>query len=461
MLELTSEKDRQAFVWQAINEYKNSNIYKKAVIGYDYYRRKNVTIRQYQKLLYTITGQAVPDNYSANYKLCNNFFQIFTKQEVSHLLGNGVTFNDKGTKDALGGSLFDNQITRSALAAIWGGVSFNFFNLDHIDVFKATEFVPLFGEEDGGLHAGIRFWQIDNSKPLRVTLYEEDGYTEYKYKGGECTVLQNKRAYMLNIQKNDAAYFEILEGKNYPSFPIVPLWANEEHQSELEGLREKIDAYDLLQSGLCNTIDDASIIYWTITNAGGMDDIDLVKFIEHMKTVKAATVDEQGSKAEAHTIDVPYQASTNTLQELRDSLYRDAMALDTDKIIAGNVTATAIEASYENLSLKTDAFEMCVTDCIKGLLSLAGINDDPKYNRSKTVNMMENTQTVLLAAPYLDNETILNHLQWLSPDEIPEILKRLTREEAERYDNERSDRDTEDSYSGDRVGISDGVRDSV
>lgn len=431
--DLLEAQDKQEFVRQAIAEYRSSAEYKQAYIGYEYYKRKNITIKQYQKLLYTLSGQAVPDNYSANYKFCNNFFQIFVKQEVSHLLGNGIYFTDSETKDKLGGALFDNQIYRSALAAIWGGVSYNFFNFDHIDTFKATEFVPFFGEEDGALHAGIRFWQVNPNKPIRATLYEEDGYTEYKYKDSECIVLQEKTPYILNIKKSDISGIEILDGKNYPSFPIVPLWANEEHQSEFEGLREKIDGYDLIQSGFANDLDDASQIYWTITNAGGMDDIDLAKFVERMKTVKAAVVDEQGSSAQAHTLEVPFEARTRGLAELRDSLYRDAMALDTDKISAGNITATAIEASYENLALKCDAFEMCVTDCIKAILTLAGIEDDPTYKRSKIINMQEDTEMILSAATVLDTETVLKHLPFLSPDEIEEILTRITREEANRY----------------------------
>lgn len=42
-----------------------------------------------------------------------------------------------------------------------------------------TEFVPLHDEEDDALKAGIRFCQIAPDKPLRMTLYELDGYTEY------------------------------------------------------------------------------------------------------------------------------------------------------------------------------------------------------------------------------------------------------------------------------------------
>lgn len=443
LLDLTegNEVERVNFILSAIFEYKSSDEYKDAVTAYDYFRRRNVTISEYRKLLYTMSGEAVPDNFSANYKFCNAFFQIFIMQENSYLLGNGITFNEDSTKDRLGGDRFDNVMMELGEFALWGAVAYGFYNLDHIDTFKATEFVPLIGEEDGALHAGIRFWQIDSGKPLRATLYEEDGYTDYIWRINnrnneteEGQVLHPKRPYKQIVSSSPADGDEILDGENYPGFPIVPLYGNLAHQSEFTGLREKIDGYDLIQSGFANDLDDASQIYWTIQNAGGMDDVDLAKFIERMKTVKAAVVDDDGARAEAHTMDVPYQARMTALADLRDSLYRDAMALDTDKISAGSVTATAIQAAYENLDLKCDRFEMCVSDFIDNILKLIGIEDSPTFKRTKVVNMGEETQMILSAAQFLDSETILKHLPFLSPDEIEEVLERKTEEEAERFE---------------------------
>lgn len=431
--DLKNASNKMEFTAQAINDYKSSRMYSEACTGYEYFKRRNTTILQYQKLLYTMSGEAVPDNFSANYKFCNGFFPIFVKQENSYLLGDGVTFNDDATKDAFGGDMFDKELYNAGEFALWGGVSYVFHNLDHEEVFKATEFAPLFGEEDGGLHAGIRFWQIAPDKPLRATLYEEDGYTEYIWRKGKGSVLKAKRAYKLIERVSIADGVEIIDGENYPNFPIVPMWANREHQSELIGLREKIDGYDLIQSGLANDLDDCSQIFWTIENAGGMDDIDLAKFVERMKVVKAAVVDDSGSKAEAHTLDVPYQARQAGLQDLRDSLYRDAMALDTDKVSAGNVTATAIQSAYEALELKCDGFEYCVTECINALLALVGKEDSPTYHRRKTTNQPEVTNMILSAAQYLDDETILKHLPFLNIDEIDEILLRKQEEEADRY----------------------------
>lgn len=431
-----SENSKMEFVRSAISNYKTSPLYIEATIGYDYFRKRNTTILKYQKLLYTMSGEIVPDNFSANYKFCNGFFPIFVRQENSYLLGDGVTFNDDTTKDRLGGDMFDKELYNAGENALWGAVSFMFFNLDHVEVFKATEFVPLFGEEDGGLHAGIRFWQVAVNKPLRATLYEPDGYTEYIWKNGDGSVLQDKRPYIEITATTPADGTEIIDGENYPGFPIIPLWANREHQSELVGLREKIDGYDLIQSGLANDLDDASQIYWTIQNADGMDEVDLAKFLQRMKTVKAAVVDNDGAKAEAHTMDVPYQARQTGLQDLRDSLYRDAMALDTDKISAGNVTATAIESSYENLELKCDSYEYCVTEAINALLQLIGIEDSPTYHRRKTTNQAEVTNMILAASEYLDDETVLKHLPFLNIDEIDEILMRTTEEEADRFEDE-------------------------
>ena len=449
LLEVVENEEKlKQFLLSALSEYKNSSLYKEAVTAYEYYRRRNTTIISYQKMLYKLTGEKVPDVWSANFKLRNGFYPKIVKQEVSHLLGNGIEFNDRSTKARLGGAKLDKTVMRLAKAALWGGVSFGFYNLDHIDPFTALEFVPLFGEEDGALHAGIRFWQVDDKKPLRLTLFEQDGYTEYirrtgkhdKNESKKLEVLKEKQPYTIRVEKNALGETKIIDGQNYPSFPVVPFWGNEEHQSDFVGLQETIDCYDLMKSGLANDIDDAAMIYWLIQNSGGMDDVDLAKFVERMRTIKAAYVDEDGSTADAHTVDVPFQSREYILNKLREDLFNDAMALDTDKITAGNITETAIEAAYENLSMKCDDFENCVTDFLDGILALAGVPDEsPTYKRSKIMNMAENTQMVLMAAQYLDDETILKHLPFLNPDEIADVQKRVIREEMERFNDGQSE----------------------
>ena len=428
------------FVRSVIHEHKHSLLYNDAVIAYEYFCKRNITIRQYRKVLYNLLGEAHIDPISANYKFCNAFFPIFVKQENAFLLGNGVTFNKPDTKARLGDDDFDSKIFIAGEYALWGAVSFCFFNYDHVDVFKVTEFAPLFSIEDGSMRAGVRFWQVAPNKPMRATLYELDGYTEFIWRNGVGEILKPKRAYTQIVAQSVADGVEIRDGENYPAFPIVPLWANREHQSEFAGLREKIDGYDLIQSGLANDLDTAQI-YWIINNAGGMDEIDLAKFINQIKRVGAAVIEEDGAHAESHTINIPYQARQVGLSELKDSLYRDAMAVDDEKITSGNITATAINAAYKNLNLKCDGYEYCVSDCIRKILKLLNIDDKPTFYRSQDTNQAEMTQVVLSAADHLDEETILTLLPFISIDRVKTILKRKEEEDISRYSDETDEKD--------------------
>lgn len=418
------------FAFTAIDEYKCLDIYKNAVQGVDYSTGHNTAITSFKKLLYTITGEAVPDNYSANHKCVSNFFSRLTCQLSSYLLSNGVQFENEATKDKFDADI-DTKLLSAAQDALNQGAVFGFWNKDHVEYFTASEFVPLFDEETGALRAGIRFWQIAADKPLRATLYEEDGYTELIKRKGNIEVLAEKSSYIIITAESQADGIRIIDGRNYDRFPIVPLYANKTKQSELIPIKSQIDAYDLIKSGFANDLDDASMIYWTINNAGGMTDIDLAKFIERMKVVKAAVVDDE-AKAEAHTLDVPYQSREAYLNRLEKDIIKDFMGLDTESISAGNVTATQIKAAYEPLSEKADRFEALVIEHLRSLLKLAGIEDYPKFRRSQMSNELEQTQMVMSCASILDNQTILEHLPFLTIDEVPAILERITKQEVER-----------------------------
>ena len=159
------EKARMDFIRLAINDHMGSDTYKLAVDAEKYYEGENPTINNYEKILYDLQGKAHADMYTANHKIASKFFGLVVDQECSYLLGNGVTFEQENTKDRLGDN-FDQDMMEAGTNALVGGVSFGFWNMDHIDVFRITEFVPLVDEENGALMAGIRWWQVTPDKPL-------------------------------------------------------------------------------------------------------------------------------------------------------------------------------------------------------------------------------------------------------------------------------------------------------
>lgn len=441
------ESKRKEFVRALIAEHKTSDDYRIAADAYEYFCHRNVTINEYQKLLYTVTGAVVPDNWTANYKMACRHFYRFVTQEVQFLLGNGVTWGDEDTEERLGTSAksFDRQLQDAATKALWGKVAFGFYDMDHVEVFSYLEFAPLYDELDGALKAGVRFWQIDPSKPLRATLYEMDGFTKYVW-GTEENLDEPKRAYIHKVAVSEADGREIYDEQNYPTFPIVPLWGNKEHQSEFVGLREQLDCYDLIKSGFANTVDEASIVYWTLQNAGGMTDVDLAKFVQRMKTLHAATVNDDGATAESHTMEAPFQSREVLLDRLDKDLYRDAMALDVERIAGGAVTATQITAAYEALNSKCDAFEYQILDFIQGILAAAGINDDASFTRSMIVNQSEMITTLTTAAVFLPQEYVTRKILDIlgDGDQAEDILQTMIADEAETYGSPEEEEVTED-----------------
>ena len=422
------------FVLDAIREHKGSELYKTAYDAELYYKHQNPTIMRFQRFVYNQMGQKVPDIWSPNNKIASNWYNYFTTQAVSYLLGNGVTFKNDSSKDKLGKD-FDKKVQDVATHAKNGGVAFGFWNLDHIECFDLTEFVPLYDEDDGGLKAGIRFWQIDDSKPLRATLYELDGYTDYiKRKGEDVAILHDKRAYTQIVRKNDIEGETILDGAPPSGFPIVPLW-NINRQSDIVGNRGTIDAYDLMISGLINNVSDGEFIYWILKNCGGMNDVDDARFIEQLKLTRVAHADgDDGASVEAHNVTVEFEATAEALDRLEKQLFKDFMALKVDDISAG-ATNDQIQAAYEPINQKTDLFEYQVTDFIQGVLKLAGIEDNPTYTRSQMSNQDETLEMVLKSAEYLDDEYVTTKILTLlgDADKAQEVLKRKDAEAADRY----------------------------
>ena len=423
--------NKENFIIELISEHKTSKQYHVAVDAENYNRQQNTTIMKYQKFLYKLTGQKIVDTISPNYKMASNYLNRFITQLNQYLLGNGATFTDETTKEKLGVD-FDTQLQKAGRSALIEGVSFGFWDFDKLRVFKLIEFAPLYDEENGSLRAGARFWQLDNDKPMRITFYEEDGYTEYIYKiGEEIEVIKPKTTYKQIVKYTAISGEEIYQGENYPNFPIVPFYANPERQSELVGIREQIDAYDLIKSGFANDL-DGHMLYWILENAGGMDDPDIARLIERMKTLGAVISDED-AQVKMQQLDIPYESRIAYLDRLEEDLYKDFGALKVDIISSSATTATQINAAYLPLDCKTDQYEYECIEFVRNILKLQGIEDIPQFKRNKIANQSEATTMILQASNYIDDETVLKHLPFLSPDEIETILKNKEKEEAERF----------------------------
>lgn len=448
-----------AFVQYAIGMHKDSADYEIAKAADLYDHQRNKTINDYVRMIFTVAGAPVEDFTASNNKIASNFFHRLNTQRCTYSLGNGISFANDTYEDTDGdtdgqkkralGLNFDKAVFDAGYYALIHKVSFGFWNFDRLHVFPFTEFVPLWDELDGTLKAGIRFWQIDDSKPMIAVLYEVDGYTRFESVYDQEKDEQNmyiseqKKPYRITVRANEAGDVEVIGDSVYSSLPIVPFWGSKLKQSTLVGMQQAIDSYDLIRSGFANDLTDCAEIYWLIENYGGMTEEDLARFRDRMKIHHIVEAPGEGG-VKPFTQEIPYAARKAYLDDMRAGIYEDFGGLDVHQVSADS-TNDHLEAAYQPMDENADDFEYQCIEFIQQLLVVAGIEEDtPIFKRNRISNTKEQVDMVLAEAEFLDEETVLNKLPNITPDEVAQILKRKDAEDYSRMAGSATDEESEE-----------------
>lgn len=419
------------FVQTIVSQHKQSKDYENADMGYRYYIGLNDMAMKHEQLLTTVTGELVTDIWSPNHRTTTSILKRFIEEEVLYLLGNGVNWNNPATNKKLG-KRFDDKLLDGAKSALWGGKSFMFPNVDGMKVMTLRDFCPIYDEETGALRMGVYFYQIDDVHPITYTFYTEQGFYIFISTKGEMTLRQDLTAYMTRTSGVFAN--RTVSGENYKRLPIAQYKGNNLSRSELLPIKSKIDAYDMMQNGFINDLDNADF-YWLIENASASDNEDLIKFRDQLKSMHMAAL-EGDTHVRAETIDIPYAAREQLLQRLEAKLYEDYMAVDIQNIASGAATATQIKAAYTPLKIKASDFESCTRNFLYDLLDILGIDDKPTFDPDPLINTAEEVNTIIssynaaLVSREYATTKILSFLG--DKDKIGEVEEQLARESMER-----------------------------
>lgn len=406
-------------------------MYQTAYAAQEYYAVRNIEILN--RLTY-LQKHGLTDSKVKFHKICSAFFPKLVKQLSQYLLGNGVTM-DENVKKKLGLG-FDKSLQKAGMQALVDGVNWGFWNVDKLIIFRATEFVPLYDEQNGDLRAGIRFWRIDSDKPLYVEMFEEDGITKYgEENDSSLRLIEEKRDYIQKI-RTDALGSEIIDTDNYPTIPVFALYANDLKQSEFTtGIRSMIDAYDFINSDLVDGITQIEGIYWVVKNYGGNDMAELLK---DMQQLHATYTEGADGGADSQIIEIPYQAKQAALGLLRKQIYADFMALDMDTLTGSSLTNVAINTAKTDLDLKADMFEWQCADFVQGILGLLGIdNVEPQFKRRSITNDTETISNLstMLDDGYITKEFAVKHNPLIPDIEQEELIKELAIEQQKDAEN--------------------------
>ena len=432
--------DRDRLLLTAIDRYKASRDFRGALEAGDYFRGCNSTVARKtilrarkietrdasgRKRIRTGTEDVVGN------RIGSGFLFRFITQQNQFLLANGCILRDSETKARLGAD-FDRQLAALGERALIHGVSWGFWNVDHLEVLEAARdsrsgFFALMDEMTDEAMLGIQFWQITPDKPMYIRLFEMDGVTVFKVEKSLLIPMMPKRPYIVTL-RSDALGDEVLSTGNYQRLPIIPLYANTERHSELTpAIKAKIDAYDNILSDFADNLDRANDVYWVLNNFGGTTD-DIAQMLEEIQRIKAVANLSDGtgssSTAEPHTIEVPYAARQTALDILERALYQDYMALNIDALTGGSLTNVAIRAATANLNLKADRYEWQVFLFVQQLLSLLGVTtEEIRFQRQCIANESEMVADIAAMRPDIDRRTALKLNPYIQPEEIDALLE--------------------------------------
>ena len=426
--EFQDEKRKMNFIVKAIEEYKSSEMYKRAVLAQKYYERKNEAILK--RLSYLERNNVVNKSQVIFHKLCSGFFPKMCKQLSQYLLGNGVTIDDAYKRKL--GSRFDKDLQTMGINTLVDGVNWGFWNLDHLKHYRATEFFVLSDEWTDIPMVGIHFWTLDKAaddkkvKVLNIELFEIDGISSYVMTDKDIRKMpgREKTPYKTTVF-SDSISTQVLKTDRYEVLPVFPLYANELRQSEFnDGLKSMIDAYDFINSDLADGITQTEGIYWAIKNYGGADAAEMVKEIEQYR----ATVNDDDTDVKNFAVELPHSAKEFALKVLEENMYSDSMVLDMKQIRGGSLTNVAINVAKTDFDLKTDILEWQVADFIQNILSLMGVPEiEIKFKRRTLTNDTEtvNNISTMIADGYLDIEGAITYCPLIPDGDSADLLKRL------------------------------------
>ena len=448
-------ENKTKWLQTAINKYRGSSEYAKAVMEAEYMAGRNTAILNTMRVIYDMAGVPANNFTASNIKIRNRLIHRLVTDRCSYSLGNGVSFTGGRKNDTVKeqlGNDFDQFVYQTAYWAQGHGASYLYVHRGYekdeweYTLFKKTEFLPLYDEKTGALRGGVRFWSLEwGKRPITAVLYTEEGYTRYETAPGRNTMsaleqVEDTKPYIETVEQSEAFGEEVTGTGAVTTLPIFPLYSGENRDSALDNLKPLIDAYDMVISGFANDLQDCAQIYWLVSGAMGMSEADKRQLLDRLILQHMAVVDGESSKIEPYTQEVPYNSRNECLRQLRDQMYENFGGFDVHTVEAG-ATNDHIEAAYWPMDEEADAFEYQLIIFIRMILEMMGIDETPIFNRNRVSNQKEQTEMVMLAANYLDDQTILEHLPWITVDEVEEILARKDAETFDRFETVETQED--------------------
>lgn len=406
---------------KVIDRDRESSRHSSIKAGVSYYKNDN-DISKEQKYYYDKNGNRVVDETKSNNRLNHSFYGLLVKQKVGYLLGKPMNLNSKDSdvnaylKNILGDKW--NSTAQELLKnASNKGDEWLYCYIDRDGEFNYTicpteQIIPIYNNGFKTYLEGIiRYYDITSltgTTTTKVEFWTKDKVTYFDLGNEGLVVTSEKDHFYINNV-----------GYSFGAVPFVQFKNNEEMLTDLSMVKDLIDNYDKVTSGLANDLEEIQDCIYVLKGYQGTDSSE---FMDNLRYYKLIKVDEDGgvNKLEVH---IPIEAKDSHLKRLEDDIYRLGMGVDVSSEKLGNSSGVALKFIYSLLDLKADMAEVQFKKGIRYLLKLISVwygmlngkafdwkEIKVTLNRSLIINTKEQIVNVTNSVGLLSPETLLaNH----------------------------------------------------
>lgn len=456
---------------KAIDSDRSATYKSKMRQGIDYYKHKH-EIEKLQLIYVDNEGKAHVETARSNIKIPHSYFTELVDQKVQYLLSNTVEVTTEDTAfqvylDEYLDEDFQLMLQELVEGASQKGYEYAYVKLDNDRLqFRTADSLKVIEvyDENANLVYIIRYYDseiyIDGKRHTvtKVELWDSEKVWYFATDASTNKQLKLDKSVEINpmyldMQKNDKtgdvkvrSLGEALEIDNF--IPFLRLDNNKYKTTDLEPVKALIDDYDLMACSLSNNLQDFDQPFFAVKGFNG-DNYE--QLINNLRSRGAVGVGDTGG-LEVHTVNIPVEARREKLKVDKEGIYKFGMGFDSSQVGDGNVTNVVIQSRYTLLDLKCNKAEIRLRQLLKRMLKLIVADINRRFNKAYdaddlTITMTRDTmidetevterekvqadtkqvllETVLEAAPRLDDETVLKYIcdtLELDFDEVQELL---------------------------------------
>lgn len=399
-----------------IDNFLKSEKFQKMVDGQNYYLGKNdITKRKFY--MYGLLDQKI-DSYRSNIKTASNFIKPIIDHKISYCFSNDIVIENFETMAIDYNDEIDIIAENAAKCSIgWGYVYIDQMKNLKIKNIDPKTIIPIYDSSiERNLEKIIRHYELNNIK--YAELWSNDEVNIYK--------CEKEEYQLIEVRTND-----------WGMIPFVPFKNNNEETTDVENIKDLIDAYDIVLSDFNNNFIDFQEAIILLKNYA--DNVATpeaaIEIMEWFKKYKIINVKADGG-LEILTREIPYQARKEIISLLRKLIYETSQAVDLEELKGGSLTNIVIKAFFIFFDLKCNKIIKEAKKFIKKLMEFSNIyngmrvstqsniiNSKIVFNKAILINENEIVDICVKSEGIISRKTIISNHPWVTDVDLE--LKQL------------------------------------